>query len=351
MHIVGRLLSLAAMLFLAVSASQPAKAAAALRIAVKPAQIDVGRDVVLTITVRSSAGEPLPAQVRVAGAGTTVGGTAAHGTLALTVHATTLGTAEVLAASPGFPTASVRIPIVPGPPASVVAIVRGITILPPNAPGRSGAVGSDLFQDYQAVTAQDQLASIGLRDGTLIDLNGNSEVRIRDPLHSSMSGGDLFWAVVHGEASHTVQAGTAVAATRGTRFDIRYTQRSRTVVVTVIQGLMLVTNGKYSVLVPAGKQTTVVGDLPPTSPTTVDVQSRVRWVLKLPNATAALIANPVPAASASETASLTAAATFAPSPTAQAYPILRASPTTVPTIAQSPTSLAYPAVNPSATPG
>ena len=302
MRIVGRLLCLAVILFLAASSSPPARAAATLRIAVTPAEINVGRDVVLTVTVRSSAGELVPAQVHVIGTGTTVGGAAAHGTIALTVHATTLGKAEVQAASPGFPPASVSIPIVPGPPASVVSLVHGITILPPNAPRRSGTVGSDLFQDYHAFTAQDQLASIGLRDGTLIDLNSNSDVQIRDPLHSSMGGGDLFWAVVHGAVSHTVQAGTAVAATKGTRFDIRYAQRPRTVVVTVIQGLMLVTNGKYSVLVPAGMQTTVVGNLPPTSPKTVDVRARVRWVLKLPNSTAALIATAVIAAPSTATA-------------------------------------------------
>jgi hypothetical protein len=329
MHIVGRPLTLAVILFLAASTSPPAKAAATLRIAVTPAQINVGRDVVLTVTVRSSAGELIPVQVHVIGTGTTVGGTAAHGTIVLTVHATTLGKAAVQAASPGFPPASLSIPIVPGPPASVVSFVHGVDILPPNAPGRSGTVGSDLFQDYRASTAEDQLASIGLRDGTLIDLNSNSEVQIRDPLHTSMSGGDLFWAVVHGSVSHTVQAGTAVVATKGTRFDIRYAQRSRTVVVTVIQGSMLVTNGNNSVIVPAGMQTTVVGALPPTAPKTVNVQAQVRWVLKLPNSNAALIATPV----------LAAASTGPASPTAE------------PTLAPSPTSLAYPTVIPSATPG
>jgi len=70
-------------------------------------------------------------------------------------------------------------------------------------------VGSDLFENYHAVTSRTQLASLGLRDGSIMDLNSNSDVLIKDPLHATLNSGEVFLQVVHGAGSHQVQAGSA----------------------------------------------------------------------------------------------------------------------------------------------
>ena len=255
----------------------------ALRISVEPSRINVGRDAVLRISVTSGNGMPVVAQVSIIGAGNPVLRRASRAALSLTVHATALGLATVQAIARGYPPALRQIPIVAGPPASVAAIMRGMSILIPHAKPRAGSVGTDLFQDYHALTARAQLASLALRDGTLVDLNSNTDVLIKDPLHTQLNRGELFLEVVHGSTSHQVQAGTAVAATKGTRLDVRYAPGSRTAVVTVIEGRVLVTNHGKSTLVGAGQQTIIVGNRPPSAPKPVDVRTVVGWVKALPN--------------------------------------------------------------------
>jgi hypothetical protein len=122
-----------------------------LRVSIQPGQIAVGRDVSLRITVTSATGQPVAAQVSITGAGNPAIGMARHGRLVLTVHAAALGMASLQALAPGFRPLTHRIPIVPGSPASVLAITRGLTIEAPHAKPRAGTVGNDLFQDYHAI--------------------------------------------------------------------------------------------------------------------------------------------------------------------------------------------------------
>ena len=252
-----------------------------------------------------------------------------------------------------------RVPIVPGPPASVAAIVRGMSIAAPHTKVKPGTVGSDLQANYHALTGRAQLASLAMRDGTLIDLNSNTDVLIKDPLHTTISGGELFLSVVHGAASHQVQAGTAVAATKGTRFDVRYNAKTRSFVVTVVEGRVQVTNGKKSTLVNAGQQTTVVANRPPSPPKKVDLRAVVKWVTTLPNTTAStlpanlfppvIVSPKSPAAQATSAAATKTAltATIAPSrstatiaPTAVATSAVPATPTTSPLFPATPTATA-----------
>ncbi len=268
--------------------SQPAQTVA-LHVTVTPNQIKIGRDVLLHVVVTGPGNKPVSAHVSVSGVGKLLQGTAAHGALAIMVHASALGAATVRVSASGFSVATLRVPIVLGPPVSVAAIVRGMGILPPHAKLQPGTVGSDLLANYHALTGRAQLASLETRDGTLLDLNSNTDVLIKDPLHTTINGGELFLAVVHGATSHQVQAGTALAATKGTRFDVRYNAKSRSFVVTVVEGRVQVTNQKRSTLVSAGQQTTVVANRAPTAPTNVDVRRVVAWVKMLPNTTAAVL--------------------------------------------------------------
>lgn len=348
--------------FAARTAMRDQSAGRVMRISVTPNHINVGRDVILRVSVVVSGGGSVTAHISISGAGKTVMGTTSHGVVTVTVHATTLGEATVRATAPGAGPATLRVPIVAGPPASVVAIVHGVSILVPRAKAKPGAVGSDLFQDYHALTARAQLASLGMRDGTVLDLDSNTDVLIKDPLHDTINSGELFLEVAHGATSHQVQAGSAVAATKGTRFDVRFNPKTHTFVVTVIEGRVLVTNAKKATLVGAGQQTTVVGAHPPAKPKNVDVRAVVIWVKPLPNvdtATLALILHsptPSPTATASFsatptlTASPTATASFSATPTLTPLPTETASFSATPTFTASPTATASFSATPTLTP-
>lgn len=331
---------------------------ATLHLTVTPNRINEGRDVVLRVVVTGPGNKPIAAHVSVFGIDSIRQGIAVHGAVAFMVHASKLGNATVHATALGYGAATLLVPIVPGPPVSVAAIVHGMSILAPHSKAQHGSVGSDLLANYHALTGQKQLASLQARDGTLVDLNSNTDVLIKDPLHTTINGGELFLAVVHGTSSHQVQAGTALAATRGTRFDVQYNAHSKKFVVTVIEGRVQVTNAKKSTFVSAGQQTTVVGNKAPSAPKNVDVRKVVAWVRTLPNTTASvlppnlfptvLVATNTPTASPTATPTVTATETQTVTPTATQTPALTLTTTATPTATSTITPTVQ--ISPTATP-
>jgi hypothetical protein len=107
---------------LASKARKQTHALAALSIRVQPNKINIGRDVTLHIAVSGSKGSPIAAEVSVNGAGNPAIGIARRGTYTVTVHAVSLGQASIQAAFHGYLPTILRVPIVAGPPASVIAV-------------------------------------------------------------------------------------------------------------------------------------------------------------------------------------------------------------------------------------
>ncbi len=280
---------------LALAASAPATAKpAALTVHVSPAQININRDVSLSIRVTDPHGKPVPgAQLSLTGAGRPALGTAPHGALTLKVRAAALGTATLVASHAGYTSATLKLPVVPGPPATIVAFKRGITVLAPKAKPAAGKVGDGLLAQYQAVTKANQFASLGLRDGTVVDLNASTDVVVHDPLHTTLSKGEVFLEVVHGAGSHQVQVGTAVAATKGTRLDVRYNAKTKAAVVIVVEGKVQVSNHGKSVLVGAGAQTTIPNNRPPSPPAPADLSAQLGWLKSVPNSSSGAVVPPV----------------------------------------------------------
>jgi hypothetical protein len=257
---------------------------------VQPAQINVGRDVSLHIRVTDARGGLVPGVlISLTGTSRPLLASAPHGLLTVLVHATALGAATLQVSRAGFATTVLRIPIVPGPPATIVAFKRGVSVQAPQTSPRPGRVGTDLLDQYHALTARNQLASLGLRDGTLVDLNANTNVLIRDPLHAVLSAGELFLEVVHGAVSHQVQVGTVVAATKGTRLDVRVDAKTKLVTVTVVEGRVAVSNRGVTVQVGAGQQTSVPPSRVPSPPQPANLNKVVGWVNGLPNSTATVV--------------------------------------------------------------
>ncbi len=261
-----------------------------LRLSVQPPQIKVGRDVQLVIRVSNTAGKAVSgALVTITGVNRPAVGSTRGGIVTLVVHAGTVGKALVQVSRTGYAPLTARIPIVPGPPATVAAVKAGVSVVVPKAKPVHGRVGTDLLDQYHALTGAGQYASLALRDGTLVDLSANTDVAIRDPLHLTLTGGELFLEVVHGAASHNVQVGTAVASTKGTRLDVRVDRKTKAIVVTVIEGRVQVTNRKSTVLVGAGRQTVVPRNGPPGPPQQADLSAILAWIKNVPNTTAATV--------------------------------------------------------------
>ncbi len=277
------------------ASKSPASPTALLKLSVQPPKVQVGRDVSLQIRITDATGKPVTrVLVTIMGAGRPGAGTASSGTLVFAVHAASLGTIVVQATHAGFAPATVKLPIISGSPATVVAIKSGLRVLAPHAKPQSGKVGTDLFDLYHGVTAKSQYASLALRDGTLMDLNASTDVVIHDPLHTTLTNGELFLEVVHGAASHQIQVGNAVAATKGTRLDVKGNSKTKTWVVTVIEGQVQVTNVKVkgapsTILVGSGQQSTVVGNRPPSPPAQVNVSKVIVWVKNVPNTNATTV--------------------------------------------------------------
>ncbi len=275
--------------------TKPAVSAAErLTVHTSPARININRDVKVTIRVTDRQGKLVPgALLSLTGAGRPALSTAPHGTVTLKVHATALGTATLTASKAGFTSATVKLPIVPGPPASIVAFKRGITVLAPKKKPAAGKVGQDLLAQYHAITKANQFASLGLRDGTLVDLNSATDVLVHDPLHTKLNGGEIFLEVVHGAGSHQVQVGSTVAATKGTRLDVRYNAKSKAAVVIVVEGKVQVSNRGKSVLVGAGAQTTILNNRPPSPPVPANLAAQLSWLKSVPNSSSGAVVPPV----------------------------------------------------------
>ncbi len=260
------------------------KAAQQLHVSVSPSSIKVGRDVSLTIKVTGNKGAPVNAQVSLTGAGPSKTAVASHGKLNVTVRALALGKATLNVSAAGFSPIVVQVPIVAGSPATVEAIRNGASVLlPPAKKARPATVGTDLQANDHAITGNKQYASLGLRDGTLVDLNADTDVVIHDPLHNTLNSGEMFVEVVHGAGSHQVQVGTTVVATKGTRLDITYNTHTKTASVTVVEGLVQVANHGVTIIVGAGQRTIVPFNQRPQHVTQVNVGPIVSWVKNLPN--------------------------------------------------------------------
>ncbi len=287
--------------------------AMAMKVKVSPASIALGRDVTLHVTVTGPKGATVPAalvSLSLPYSSHTMIASAPRGKTSLVVNVSEPSTVNTTAGHPPYAPASLQVtrsgysaltlsvPIVDGSPATVMTIKNGLSIVAPKARPIAGKPGDDLFEKYHAVTSGKQLASLGLRDGTVVDLNVNTDVSILDPLHSTLNKGEEFLEVTHGDVSHQVQVGTAVVATKGTRLDIAYNAAAKKTTVTVAEGHVQVSNHGASVLVGASQATVVVGARPPTAPRQVDLAAVTAWVQRVPsstpNVTPPVLAIPLP---------------------------------------------------------
>jgi hypothetical protein len=180
--------------------------------------------------------------------------------------------------------------------ASVRSIVHALTVQPPHQPAGPGRVNQPLFRLYRLVTAANQKASLGFLDGSVLDMNQRTDLVLRAPLLVSVKQGEAAALVTKG--SHfQVQTATAVAAAVGTEFDVfitpaaasstyggqgKQTFPAGTTTVSVVTGVVVVSNRFGTVSVTPNHWTHVPPGRPPTAPTVHNARADVRWTNGLP---------------------------------------------------------------------
>jgi hypothetical protein len=168
-----------------------------------------------------------------------------------------------------------------GSVASVRYIRRGLSVTPPHKPRQKGKVRMSLYSAYDLQTAARQMASINFADGTLLHMNQRTDAVLRSASVTAVKQGEIAQVVVPG-TNHRVQTAAAVASAVGTIFDVRYRKKIMTVIV--IEGAVLVSDKKGSVVVKSGQETTVKKGKAPSAPKIVDAAAAITWINPIPPA-------------------------------------------------------------------
>jgi mannose-6-phosphate isomerase-like protein (cupin superfamily) len=168
-----------------------------------------------------------------------------------------------------------------GSVASVRYIRRGLSVTPPHKPRQKGKLRMALYSAYDLQTAALQMASINFADGTLLHMNQRTDAVLRSANITAVKQGEIAQVVVPG-TNHRVQTAAAVASAVGTIFDVRYRKKVMTVIV--VEGAVLVSDKKGSVVVKSGQETTVKKGKAPTAPKIVDAAAAITWSSPIPPA-------------------------------------------------------------------
>lgn len=178
------------------------------------------------------------------------------------------------------------------PLANVRFIDHGLTVWPPKAkPGR-GRVRQPLYAAYGLSTGSHQRASIGFVDKTVLHINQRTDLVLRSPGLTMVRKGEVAALGNPGDHERIVTSTAAVSAL-GTEFDLRieraatsYSTGPRfppgTTTVSVVAGIVAVSNRYGRVQVTAGHWTHVAPGKAPTKPTKHNARHDVAWTAGLP---------------------------------------------------------------------
>lgn len=182
------------------------------------------------------------------------------------------------------------------PLASVRFVVHRLTVAPPHRSSANARVGDSLFPAYGLQTGAGARASIRFVNKSTLHMNQRTNLVLRSPQRTLLQRGEI--AILDGPGRHLqVQTGTALATAIGTRFDVRIapppsppgygasTSQSLpagTTTVSVVAGLVDVSNSRGKVRVKAGEWTHVRPGKAPTAPTRHNAGKDVAWAAGLP---------------------------------------------------------------------
>ncbi len=168
------------------------------------------------------------------------------------------------------------------------SIHRGLTVQPSGARKQPGRAQQHLLSAESLETLKAQQASLGLKDGTILAMNQRTDVILQAPELTVVKSGDV--AAMDAPGSHyRIQTDDSVASAVGTRFDVRivgphvtaYPGQTEyppgTTTVSVVAGVVVVSNHAGYVRVGAGEWTHVIPGKAPSTPTRHNAQLDLNW--------------------------------------------------------------------------
>ena len=167
------------------------------------------------------------------------------------------------------------------PLAHVHTVIHGLTVQPPHHKKQHAKPPKSLYQQYLLQTFRNQKAEVRFIDGTALFLNQNTDALLRNPHVTKVSKGEIRQQVQPG-TNHQVQTAAAVASAVGTDFLVKYQSKTKLMQVIVVEGSVLVKNGKGQQIVETGQEVSVKAGHKPGKPVTVDLTSLTSWTSGLP---------------------------------------------------------------------
>lgn len=180
-------------------------------------------------------------------------------------------------------------------PASPLGVVRaihlGLSVLPPQKPAVHGRVGQSLYLSYGLRTRANQKASVRFMDGSVLFVNERSDLVLRSSRLVALKKGEVAIRESGGK-HHIVQTATATTAALGTVYNIRIERTTvhiatpglptktfppGTTTVSVVKGLVVVSNAQGQVQLTPGHWTHVVPGLAPTAPVSHNAAQDIDW--------------------------------------------------------------------------
>jgi sugar lactone lactonase YvrE len=174
----------------------------------------------------------------------------------------------------------VSVPSAAAPPLGRVKFIdHGLGVQPPHRKMRKGKTKDPLFNSYLLRTRGGQRASIRFRDGSILNMNQQTDAILKSSHLTQVQRGEVDEIVTPG-TNHQVQTSTALAAAIGTNLDVKVEKQKTTVIV--VQGAVQVKNRLGSVLVKTNQETVVPSQKAPQKPTSVDAQAATSWTQGIP---------------------------------------------------------------------
>lgn len=157
----------------------------------------------------------------------------------------------------------------------VKVIIRGLGVKPPARPLREGKVRDPLYDAYFLRTRAREKARLQFGDGTILNVNQNTDATLRDPHHVMIAQGEIDQVDKKGSV-HLIQTNAAIATALGTNYDVKIYRGK--IYITVVSGLVVVSNSTGKVSVRRNQQTIVVLHRRPSRPRHVNAQAVIAWV-------------------------------------------------------------------------
>ena len=263
------------------SAAHAARGAAgkSFSLLISPSTIPAGE--ASTVVVRAFSGQNTPlAGVTLAISGATVGsGPLVTGTAPLVLHLTpaAMKPIQVRATAGGYQPVAATIGVQAAVPPAVVSILHASMSLaaPASSTFQSATLREPVFYGWHVRTTANQRGALTFSDGSVLDLDRSSEVLIQSPTRIYLTGGQVFLQVVAGGQSHDIVAGSATAASLGTRYMVSLVGGTPSVTVEVGR-VSLRVNGRTISVGPSQRAVVGANGVPGT-PRTTNVQPYIMW--------------------------------------------------------------------------